>query len=466
MDKVYIKRDTLLKNIDDKEKKINIKKGYKKRSKIILIISLVILVGTIITIKYLPFFADNLNRVLVSSNAVNLIRIPKFIVPIGISFFVLSAISYLVDVYTEKIKADYNLFRLSLFLSFFPQIIEGPICRYEQTANQLWNICEIKYDNFILGIERILYGLLKKCVIADRLNPLITELFDKYYEYNGIFVIIAGISYTIQLYADFSGSMDAVIGISQIFGVIVPENFRQPFFSKTISEFWNRWHISLGSWFSDYVFYPITMSKTMKSLTLKIKKKYNNHFGPIISSSIALLCVWLLNGLWHGAGWTFIFYGLYHFFFILLGNICDPISKKLSRKLSINSDSIALNIFKIVRTTILVCVGETIFRANDLKTAKAMFSHLMSSFSISKLNLLCYGKLGIDYLDILIVFITLSIVFFVSFYKERGVSVRSAINTKNNIIKYGIIISLIVFIAIFGAYGPGYIPIDPMYANF
>ena len=187
--------------------------------------------------------------------------------PLGISFFTLQAVSYLVDVYREKVKADDCLPRLALWLAFFPQITEGPICRYSQTAEQLWSVGRIDFSNLTLGLERLLYGMMKKIVVADRLNPLIKEVFDNYNMYDGGVIALAAVCYTIQLYMDFSGAMDAVTGIAQMLGVTMPENFRRPFFSKTISEFWKRWHITLGEWLKDYLFYPVTMSKPMQHLT-------------------------------------------------------------------------------------------------------------------------------------------------------------------------------------------------------
>ena len=266
--------------------------------------------GILFAYKYLDFVIANLNRFMKTQ-----IQPAGLALPIGISFFTLQAVSYLIDVYRGVIKADNNIFRLALFMSFFPQIVEGPICRYEQTANQLWNVSKIEHSNLVQGSQRILYGMMKKIVIADRLNPLIQEVFTNFLQYDGGIIAISALCYTIQLYMEFSGTMDAVIGTAQIFGVTLPENFSRPFFSKTISDFWARWHISLGAWFKDYIFYPVTLSKSVKNLTSKLKKKVGKYFSLIAASAIALFCVWSCNGLWHGAAWNYIFFGMYHFVF-------------------------------------------------------------------------------------------------------------------------------------------------------
>ena len=145
-----------------------------------------------------------------------------------------------------------------------------------------------------------------------------------YFLYDGFVNALAMVCYTLQLYMDFSGTMDVVIGSAQIFGIKMPENFQRPFFSVTISEFWKRWHITLGTWFKDYIFYPVTMSKPMKHMTSKARKKLGNHYGPLIAGGVSLFCVWICNGIWHGAGWHYIFFGMYHFALILGGNMLEP----------------------------------------------------------------------------------------------------------------------------------------------
>ena len=165
-------------------------------------------------------------------------------------------------------------------MSFFPQIMEGPICRYGDTAHQLWAVPPIRWENFLFGVQRILFGLMKKVVVADRLNLFIRQVFSGYAEYDGFVIAVAVVCYTIQLYMDFSGTMDLVMGSGQIFGVTLPENFRRPFFSRNIAEFWRRWHVTLGTWFKDYVFYPVSMAKPMKKLTSWGRKRLGPPLWP------------------------------------------------------------------------------------------------------------------------------------------------------------------------------------------
>lgn len=465
LDRIQGKRNAAVKAAPKEERKA-LKKVFLHQSRLVLLFAAVIHIGVLLVIKYSPFFTTNVNNLFTLLNVPLQLDIPSYIMPIGISFFTLQAISYLFDVYRGLIKADDNIFRLALFMSFFPQIVEGPICRYSQTADQLWNVKQIEFENLKLGAQRILFGLMKKLVIADRLNPLIKEVFSNYSNYQGGIIAIAAVCYTIQLYMDFSGTMDAVMGIAQIFGVTMPENFQRPFFSKSISEFWQRWHITLGTWFKDYIFYPVTMSKPMKNLTSSARKKLGNHFGPLLAGSVALFCVWFCNGLWHGSAWNYIFFGMYHFALILAGNIISPAVTATNKKLHINADCFAYRTMQMVRTTILVIIGELFFRAEGLKDGLAMFGKMVTDFSFSTLDSTLMDKLKIDVQDIIIVAVALAIIFVISVLNEKGINIRLSLKKKNIVIRWGLLYALIMFIVIFGAYGKGYVPVDPIYANF
>ena len=465
LDRMHRTRNEAVKGVEKAERK-EIKKRFLKQSRWVLAFAIVLHIGVLLTLKYSPFFTTNLNAVFTMLKLPLQLQVPSFLMPIGISFFTLQAVSYLIDVYRETIPADDNIFRLGLFMSFFPQIVEGPICRYDQTAQQLWEVKGIEYHNLSLGLQRVAFGLMKKLVIADRLNPLVKEVFANYADYEGGVIALASLCYTIQLYMDFSGTMDAVMGIGQIFGVSMPENFKRPFFSKTISEFWMRWHISLGAWFKDYIFYPVTMSKPMKKLTTAARKKLGNHFGPLLAGAVALFLVWLCNGLWHGAGWNYIFFGMYHFGFILLGNIVAPAVKWLHRKCHINPEWFGYRVFQIIRTGILVVIGEMFFRASTLQAGFAMLRQMVTNFRFATLNGDLLKQMGVDWKDMGIVLVTILIIFAISVWNEKGVIVREALAKKPVVVRWAVLYALILFIVIFGAYGAGYIPVDPIYANF
>lgn len=445
----------------NKEEKKKIKVKFQHKKKLVLLISILINVGILIFLKYSGFFATNINTLFNTH-----IEVPKFLLPIGISFYTLQAVSYIIDVYRGSIEADSNIGRLALFLSFFPEIMEGPICRYSETANDLYEGKSITFHNFTFGFQRIFYGVLKKCVIADRLNPLITNVFINYNNYNGGIIALGAIAYTIQLYMEFSGTMDIVIGVAEIFGIKLPENFKRPFASKTISEFWKRWHITLGTWFKDYIFYPISVSSPFRKLTLSLRKKLGNYYGPVLAGVTALFTVWLLNGFWHGVGWQYILFGLYHFCLILIGSLISPLIKKITDKLHINRNSKGYHITQIIKVCILVFIGELIFRAEGLQACMSMLHSLFTDFSFVSFTNGTFLKLGIDGADFIIVGVTLIIIFIISHLEEKGVNVRDLISKQNIVIRWAIYYAFILFIIIFGAYGYGYIPVDPIYAQF
>ena len=450
----------------EKSERKQIKARSTRAQRGVVAFAVALQIGILLTLKYSPFFTGNVNRLFDLLGLDVSLQVPSFLLPIGISFYTLQAVSYLFDVYRKKIPADENLLRLALYMSFFPQLMEGPICRYSDTAQTLWEAPKLRYQNLILGGQRILYGIVKKAVIADRLNLLIQTVFNGYENYDGFVIALAAVCYTIQLYMDFSGTMDLVLGSGQMFGVGLPENFQRPFFSRTISEFWKRWHITLGTWFKDYIFYPLSMSKPLKKLTNRARKRIGSHYGPLVSGAIALFCVWLCNGLWHGAGWHYIFFGMYHFALILGGSLIEPLVVKTTGALHINRASLPYRVMQMLRTAVLVCIGELFFRANGLRAGLAMFRKIFTDFSLTTFHDRTVFTFGADKFDFLIVLALLAVIFVIGLLQERKISIRATLIQKPLPLQFAVTYALILAIVIFGAYGPGYVPVDPIYAGF
>lgn len=451
-----------------KEDRKTVRKSYAAKRRAVVTLAVVLQLGLLLTLKYTGFFLGNLNTFLTALQIPIQCNIPTFLIPLGISFFSLQAVSYLSDVYRCSIPADDNLAKLLLFIGFFPQITEGPICRYRETADALWNAGPIRYENLTLGLTRIAWGMMKKIVAADRLDPLIRNVFTDFTEYDGGVIALAAVLYTVQLYMDFSGAMDACLGTAQIIGVVLPENFRRPFFSKTISEFWTRWHITLGAFFRDYVFYPVSVAGPMKKLTILARKKLGNRKGTLITGGTALFCVWLCNGLWHGVGWSFIFFGLYHFALIYSGNLLSPLTARIGGWLRIDPDRFIFRWLRIIRTSLLVVTGELFFRAHGLRAGMQMFRQMVTRFSFESLipDAELLSKLGVDVQDLLIVGVTVLLVFVIGLLREKGVDIRGELFRKPTAIRWTVFYALIMYIVIFGAYGEGYAPVDPLYAQY
>lgn len=460
LSKIQTKGDERVK-ASPREQRKALKKRNSRRQKAVVAVGILLNLGILVTLKYSPFFTEIVNGIFKTDFAK-----PAFAIPIGISFYTLQAIAYLMDVYRRKITADKNIMRFALFMNFFPAIMEGPICRYSETAEALWEAPRIQYRNIVLGTQRILFGLMKKLVVADRLNLLIKNVYSSYQDYDGFVIAVVGICYTVQLYCDFSGTMDLAIGTGQIFGITLPENFRRPFFSRSVSEFWKRWHITLGAWFRDYVFYPVSMSKCVSKMNKAARKRLGAHFGRIPAFAVALFCVWICNGLWHGAGWQYVFFGMYHFVLILAGNIIEPASLAVTNKLHINRDKLPFKLIQIIRTTILVCIGEMFFRAEDLETGFAMFGKIFTSFSFQTLSDGYLFELGADSYDFIIVGVIIVLLFFIGIVNEKNKSIRESAYNINVFASFSVSLALILIIVIFGAYGDGYTPVDPIYASF
>lgn len=449
-----------------KGQKKEIRKDSQKRQRRILAFAAGLQIGVLLLLKYTPFFAGNINQLMKWAGLDITVQIPVYLLPIGISFYTLQAVSYLFDVYRNKIPADENLLRLALFLGFFPQIMEGPICRYDQTAHRLYEAPALRWNAAIFGIQRILFGAVKKVVVADRLNLFVKTIFGQYPSYDGFVIFTAAVCYTVQLYMDFSGTMDVVIGIGQIFGIELPENFRRPFFSRTVSEFWMRWHITLGTWFKDYLFYPLSMSGPLKKLTLKARKKVGNHYGPLLAGAIAVFCVWFCNGLWHGAGWNYLFFGMYHFVFIMTESLLEPLAAKVCGILHVNREHFAYRCMQIARTGLIVCVGELFFRAEGLRAGVEMFRKIVTDFRWDSFFHPEVWSYGLDKPDAVIMGVVLLLVFVVGILQERNIAIRERIARRPAAVQFAVLYSLILFIVVFGAYGSGYLPVDPMYAAF
>ncbi|WP_077610252.1 MBOAT family O-acyltransferase [Clostridium sp. Marseille-P2415] len=459
------KKDYGLKEPDWDDKKA-LKSACSKKQRRILWFGIGLQLGILLLLKYSGFFCENMNLLLKAASFPKLLPEMKFALPIGISFYTLQAVSYLIDVYYEKIEADDHLGRLALYLSFFPAIMEGPICRYSQTAAVLHQGRPLEYKNVTFGIQRMLWGLFKKLVIADRLNMLAETVFGNPGQYSGIPILVAAVLYTFQLYADFSGCIDMTIGTGEMFGIIIPENFRQPFFSKTASEFWRRWHITLGTWLKDYVFYPISLTRFAKKLGKSSRAKFGKHMGQVLASSIALFGVWICNGLWHGTGWNYIFFGMYYFVLIMLGNLSEPLVQKITDLLKIDRRNTLYRGFQTLKMLPIIFTGELFFRADSLKSGLLMFRSIFTGFSWSAATDGSLLKLGLSLQDFTAVLFGFLVVYAVGVIHEKGISIRGKISGWNLFARWGFLYAAILTVIILGAYGDGYLPAKLIYAGF
>ena len=437
------------------------KKKLVLRRKVFLVLSIIVVLSLLVIFKYLDFVITNINYV-INGN----ISLFNFILPLGISFYTLQAISYLVDVSKGKFEAEKNVLHFMLYMSYFPQIIQGPIPRYNRLAPQLFVQHDYDYDRVFRVLQLMFWGIAKKVIIADRLATPVSYIFENYSSFKGFMILFGAICYSIQIYADFSGGIDAIKGISEVFGIYLDDNFHQPYFSKSIEEFWRRWHISLGSWMKDYVFYPLSLSKSFNLISKKARKLFGD-IGKRIGPCIAMFIVYLLVGLWHGPNWKYVAYGIWNGLFIMSGILFENQYKNLLSLLHINSDSKLFNIFRMIRTFLICSIGRLFSRADTLIGALAMFKLMFTKFfDVSYLNRELLASLGLDLPNWILVFVGFILILYIDYLKEKKIDIRKEIASKNIIIRWVIYYILIMSILVFGLYGGAYDGSSFIYGRF
>lgn len=448
-----------------REERRKLKKRIKKQKKNILALACVFSFGMLVVFKYLGFLTGIFNS-FVSLFSSNTIPVVSLIMPIGISYYTLSIVGYVTDVYRGVIKPEKNFLKLLLFTVYFPCIVEGPILSYDKISAQINHPNKITYDSFMSAIELVLLGLIKKMIIADRAGIVANLVFDNPSEYNGLSSLLGIILYSVYIYFDFSGCMDIVIGVSELFGIELPRNFNQPFFSRSIQEFWQRWHITLGDWIKKYIFYPVSLSKISKNISsISASKKISPYYKSIIPMLFSLFFVWSFNGIWHGSSWKYFLYGMYWYVLLSLGLLFEPLFKKGCGALKINRESKPFHLFQMIRTAFIVVIGLAIFRA---ETISDFVSILASVFNLSNVvgNLMSLYKETLLFpLDYAVIPVFIFIMFIISVWKEKGMDLRSRLQEKPWLRWVVITLSIILLISL-GVYGTSYTEQPFVYAQF
>ena len=379
------------------------------------------------------------------------------VAPLGISFYTMMLIAYTADVYMRKYKAESSFTKFSLFAGYFGHIVQGPIDSYDETAESITSGHDIRFENIVNGSLRIAYGLFKKLVISERLAVIVNTVFGDYASFSWSYLALAAVSFSLQLYTDFSGCIDIVTGVSRLFGIRLSENFRQPFFSQSIAEFWRRWHITLGAFFRKYIYIPLGGNRNGKV------RKYLN-----------TIAVFALSGLWHGGKWTFVIgTGLLHCAYMITGELLRPVTELFYKTTGINRDSSLMKVIRMVRTFILVTVGFVFFRADSLTMAGGILSGIFTASSgmVEEGYPMAEGFLnavGMGAFDALILVISLIILFLVSVRAERGALCENRESRLEISLSSKESIAFVLFLAVilFGFYGRGYDASAFIYASF
>lgn len=386
--------------------------------------------------------------------------------PLGISFYIFQSVGYLIDVYRKKVEAETNPFKYALFVSYFPQLIQGPIGRWSKLANQLFESRDLDYDNLKYGLQLALWGYFKKVMISDRAAIIVNSIFSDYTSYPGAMVFLSVIFYGIQIYGDFSGGIDIVRGFSQMLGIKMSINFRQPFFATSIANFWRRWHITLGTWLKDYVFFPLNFSKPLAKLNRAGRKLLGAKWGKHISISLSTFIIYFIVGIWHGSGFKYMAFGIWNGTIISISNILAPYYLKSKSRLGISDNDRWYRLFMIIRTNILVSIGRFFTRAPGFMVAMSMIGHTFSNFNIGQVNMDMFRGLGLSSENWLILFISLGILLFVDYAGEKGLDLRKVLEEKSFATNFAVILASVSFFIVYVIYAAGYIPTDFIYQQF
>lgn len=387
------------------------------------------------------------------------------IVPLGISYYTFAAVGYLLDIYWKKDQPEKNPFKLILYLCYFPQILQGPIPKHKRLAPQLNEGHRFDYERVCFGLQRAVWGFFKKLVISDRLAIMVNYVFGNYLDYSGLIFLIGLAGAVFQLYTDFSGCMDIALGVSEVFGITLDENFKRPFFATSAAEFWRRWHISLGAWFKDYVYMPLSTAPWVMEVGKFFRKHISKSAGRNIVTTIPLLVVWILTGLWHGTGLDYVVWGLYWGGIIILSTWLAPVYRKLNKRFGLSDDLRWWRIVRQLRTFVIYMVGRLLTLPGNLLTSR-WIGRKIFIFNPWVLFDETIFKLGWDEKDARVAIIALLILWLVSILQERGVPIRKTVAAWPLPLRWLFYYGAIFSVLIFGIYGRGVSASAFAYMNF
>ena len=415
--------------------------------------SIALNLSVLLFFKYFYFITDNINYILEKLNLKLVSPGLDIVLPVGISFYIFQALGYAIDVYRKDIKAERNLFRYALFVSFFPQLVAGPIERSKNLLSQmreienleLWNVGRIQR-----GIHQMLWGYFQKLVIADRAAIVVNQVFQSYKEYGFVELFTVTLLFSVQIYCDFGGYSNLAKGAARVMGFDLMDNFRQPYFAENIKDFWRRWHISLTSWFTDYLYIPLGGNRKGK-----------------LRQYINTMAVFLCSGIWHGANWTYIVWGGIHGIFQIIGDLRNQLIRKQDEIQIGETGTIGMvkqYISKAARvgfTFGMVSFAWIFFRADTIGQAIGFIGQM---FRYRRRH--SFTDMGLDTANWIILLLAIFILFLVDYLHERHKQIRELLYTKNIVIRWAVYLCALWFILLFGVYGAGYDASQFIYFQF
>lgn len=465
MGRIYSKADDKLKLCETPKEKKEVKAQAKKQAKRFLLLGMFVTIILLVVCKYTTFIIENVNSLLKMMNVPE-IKMFDMILPLGVSFYSFMALSYVLDVFWRRYKAEKNFLTYAVYLSYFPHVVQGPIDRFNEFKAQIKDGVALKWENITQGAQLALWGLFKKLVVADRLGILVSHVLGDWENKGGMMLFFTFAVYSIQIYTDFSGCIDIVSGVSEMMGIKLRKNFNHPYFSNTMAEFWRRWHMSLQEWFKDYVYYPVSASEFMRNGKKFFKNKNKMRAMELFSSCVPVVVVWLVTGIWHGAAWKFVAWGLFHAAVLVGSQIFEPLFKKTNDLLRIDTENFGWKFWQMTRTFIICCIGRVFFRANTISDALGMFKIMLTSpGSIGDFFATTESMYGMAGNVFNVAVISVAILWIVDMLQEK-MPLRKTLAKQNLIFRWVLMFGLLFAVLIFGIYGPGYDASSFIYEQF
>ncbi len=382
-------------------------------------------------------------------------------VPLGISFYTMQAASYIVDIYSEKYPPEHNFPKFLLYITFFPQVVQGPINRWDALGKQLFEEHKFDPENIRSGLQLITWGMLKKTLVADTLRIFVDNVFAGYSSLEGAVIFTAVALYCVQLYADFSGGIDVARGAAKLFGITMAQNFRQPYFATSIDDFWRRWHISLGEWMRDYVFYPLALSRPFGKIGRWARRVLGREIGKALPIALATIVTFLAVGVWQGPGWSNVAYGLWNGGLMSLALLFRPLVRKIDD--AVGKHGVPWRVFNIARTSFLVCVGRYFSRGETFLKSVAMLRQTADFGAASQLSDGTLGALGLTVPVLTMVVPMCAAWLAVSVMKERDISPSAYLNEKPALFQFALLFAGLAALIVTAYIDPMYVAPDFIY---
>ena len=420
-----------------------------KYRKLVVALSFILNLGILFVFKYLDFASDLLAFII--SKAGLSVTIPRFdiLLPVGISFYTFQALSYTMDVYRGEIYAERNFLRYALYVSFFPQLVAGPIERSKNLLKQLAVPTRFDHARALDGLYLMLWGYFLKIVLADRIAVVVSAVYDGYEIYPGWYLVVGTVLFAFQVYCDFAGYSTIAIGAAKILGIDLMENFNAPYTSMSIAELWRRWHISLTTWFRDYVYFPLGGSRKGR-----------------LRKDINIMIVFLVSGLWHGAGMHYVAWGGINGLYQVIGERLKPIREKTAVLLHVKTDVLSFRLYKVLVTFLLTLFSDIFFRANDMAAAGTIIASIFTTHNPWILFDGSLYKLGLGAAEFRFMLICIGVLIFADIMKRMGISIRKIIGEQGYVFRVLFFVFAVTFLLTFGVWGPGYDANNFIYFQF